>query len=152
MRAAQKFPQDSGELSCLEMFCGEATIAQNFQLAGLPSVGYDVLRHEKHSPLRPCNDVTTSPGFLVALALVLRLSKESSLLWMAVVCSTWVWISRASTQRSTSQPLGTDSDGNRKANQMTSRCALLQVIQACRGGSWAIEQPASSLLRLHPSQ
>ena len=51
----------------------------------------DLRRDERHNVLQPV-------GLITLLALVMRL-RPGALLWMAPVCSTWVWVSRGTTGR-----------------------------------------------------
>lgn len=60
--------------------------------------------------------------------------------------------SRGSTLRSNSRPLGrTDSQKVHDGNIMTSRCMILCILAAAKGVWWLVEQPATSIMELHPS-
>ena len=132
-------------LVMLEMFCGVAAITRAFTEAGYPSMGYDYLK----DPVT--NNVLSSAGFACALSLTLSLDPMAGFLWLATVCSTWVWISSSSTGRTVDYPLGVPCESTASANCMVARCGLLVVLAISRGCIWALEQPASSLMVLHPT-
>ena len=137
--------QSAAELSCAEFFCGAAMVAAAFEVRGFPSLGLDIAR-DKHF-----HDITLSSGFLYALTVLLSVS-PNGLLWLATVCSTWVFMSRSTTGRSSGDPLGcsrhaTVDDGNIQAG----RSALLALVAMCRGVFWALEQPHSSIMVCHPA-
>ena len=132
-------------LVMLEMFCGVAAITRAFTEAGYPSMGYDYLK----DPVT--NNVLSSAGFACALSLTLSLDPMAGFLWLATVCSSWVWISSSSTGRTVDYPLGVPCESAASANCMVARCGLLVVLAISRGCIWALEQPASSLTVLHPA-
>ncbi len=140
-------PHGWGEDLCLiEYFCGVGAITTQWQRAGFPAVGYDILK----DPLY--NDLNASAGFLVALRLMLQLSDSSGLAWFATVCSTWVWMSRSSTGRSETNVMGNrNSQAVMKANIMTTRCALLILLACAKSSAWVLEQPSTSLMTRHPA-
>eukprot|EP00971_Amphidinium_carterae_P043524 856384-Amphidinium_carterae.1 len=95
-------------------------------------------------------DFISARGFAAVLALTLRLRK-SSVFFSAPVCSSWVWINRATNKRSCSSPLGDVSvESVAKGNKMVSNLAGLCWLLAARGICFVIEQPQSSLLEHHP--
>ena len=99
---------------------------------------------------RETKDICSPQGFVICVSMVMSL-KGNGLLWLATVCSTWVFICLSVTQRSKIDPLG---DTNRAcvktANLMVSRCALIMRLIAAKGGAWVLEQPMSSLMIYHP--
>ena len=129
----------------LEMFCGVAAISRAFSAAGLAATGYDYLKDPR------MNDITTPEGFICALAMVMSLHPTDGFLWLATVCSSWVWLSRGSTGRSVSFPLGVPCASVDLANLMVARCALLILLVIAMGCAWGLEQPATSLMTLHPA-
>ena len=67
------------------------------------------------------------------------------------VCSTWVWMCRATTKRSWAEPLGdTSLECVTQANIMVSRCALLFYLVEMVQGLVILEQPGSSIMFRHP--
>ena len=87
---------------------------------------------------------------MCALAMVMQLDAQG-LLWLAIVCSSWVWMSRGSTGRSIDYPLGVPCQSVDAANKMVARCGMLMIIAIARGAAWALEQPMSSLMVKHPT-
>ena len=130
----------------IEYFCGVANIATEFGKAGYKSLGYDVLFDPTH-----CNMCSES-GFIYALYLAMSLS-PTGLAWFGTVCSSWIWISQASTRRSATLPLGDweTSDSVFWGNVMVARCGVLQLLIAARRGWFALEQPRGSLMTMHPT-
>lgn len=136
---------DGQLLIMFEMFCGVAAITQEFAKAQLPSMGFDILK----DPV--LNDILTPDGFLYATAMVMSLHPRAGFLWLATVCSSWVWIAQGSTGRSIECPLGRPCRSTARANMMVARCSLLALLCIAVGNSWALEQPASSLMVMHPA-
>ncbi len=142
---ATPYRHGSCKLIMVEMFCGVAAISRAFSAAGFPSMGYDFLK----DPLM--NNILSPAGFLHAIAMVASLDPVGGFLWQATVCSTWVWISQGSTGRSAQFPLGVPCRSTLEANCMVARCSLLVLLSIARGTIWALEQPSSSLMTLHPA-
>ncbi|CAL1138490.1 unnamed protein product [Cladocopium goreaui] len=95
-------------------------------------------------------DIMTPQGFAHALYQVLSLKPGSSL-FLAPVCSTWVWVARGSTLRSEAMPLGWERYSSvLTANQMVARCCILMILAAARGIWVVCEQPKGSLMQFHP--
>ena len=82
-------------LHLVEYFCGVASITSAWNASGMRGVGYDIEKSKIY------NNMCSPAGFLYALRLLCRLAPEQGLAWFATVCSTWVWMCRNSTQRST---------------------------------------------------
>ena len=116
----------------------------------MQQVGLRACSFDKYT-VRGSVDLLTDDGFAIALMCVLCLVPGSGLLWMAPVCSSWVYLNRATSQRS---PLGIYGNTKlgyvRDANLMVSRCALLIWIARTRGLHWVLEQPSSSIMLYHP--
>jgi hypothetical protein len=73
------------------------------------------------------------------------------LLWAAPVCSSWVFMSRGSTGRTSVLPLGAaTSTSAKQGNLLASRCAALAALAAGINVTWAFEQPMTSLMPRHP--
>lgn len=96
------------------------------------------------------DDMLSVPGFLRALRLVLRL-KVGGLLWAGTPCSSWTFLNRGTSGRSSERPLGNEQVPSvRLANEIVSKVVLLLIMAACRHAAWTTEQPISSLMDRHP--
>ena len=94
---------------------------------------------------------TTSEGFVLALNVLRRLLPKG-LSWWAPPCGTWVYMSRGSTGRSKSDPLGfTSVECVAAQNRLVKRVVLLLRFVVCMGLFWILEQPTSSILQDHPT-
>ena len=131
-----------GVLDGVEFFCGQQAVSKALRSHGLAIFGYD----EKHHSV--LQDIMTAPGYSFALSLALRIH-PAGFVWFGIVCSSWVWISRGTTGRSTERPHGIRSRYVSKHNAMASRVVLLWWICAARCILCCLEQPASSLLQLY---
>lgn len=95
-------------------------------------------------------DMCSPQGFTLCVAMVMSL-KSNGLLWLATVCSTWVFICLGTSQRTKLNPLGRQElPCVASANLMVSRSVLLMRLCAAKGGTWILEQPMSSLMIYHP--
>ena len=96
------------------------------------------------------NDLTTSAGFGVALALVLRIAKHG-VLWAAPVCRSWSWMCRSGSKRTELMPGGNSSStanveqGNRQARNLT----LLFLVAWVRNVNLFLEQPLTSVMKYY---
>jgi hypothetical protein len=144
-KAALGTPNVRGSLILLELFCGVAAITRSFEQAGLSAMGYDFLK----DPLY--NDINGDAGFMCVVSLVLSLDPIQGFLWLATVCSSWVWMSRGSTGRSMEFPLGIPCLSTDNGNKMVARCALLMLLAIAMGSAWCLEQPMTSLMAMHPA-
>ena len=145
VRASLKGFDGHPELVLFEMFCGVAAIAREFAKLQLPAMGFDVLK----DPV--LNDILTPYGFIYATTMVMSLDQRTGILWLATVCSSWVWMSRNSTGRSIRNPLGGTGTSTTQGNTMVARCSLLVLVCIAVGNSWALEQPATSFMVMHPA-
>ena len=131
------------DLDMVEMYAGEAQLCKEATSAGLKAIPFEVTTN-KH------NNVMTDVGFLRAATLILRL-KHGAVLWCGTPCSTWVFMSRGSTRRSATEPLGDEHvEKVRVSNCLVARTVLLTLLAIARGVAWAWEQPISSLMTEHP--
>ena len=80
-------------LHCVEYFCGVAAVARGMRIFGLRSVNYDNFHNAVWE------DLTSMPGFCLAITLALRLAEGCGLLWFAPVCATWIFMARPHTKR-----------------------------------------------------
>lgn len=131
------------DLHMVELFSGAGHLHSAFTRAGLHAAGFD------RSSCKD-DDILRTGGFLRALRLVLRL-RVAGLLFTGTPCSSWIFLSRGSTQRSSTNPLGNQRLQNvLSANVTVARTALLCLVAWARGAQWATEQPGSSLMPMHP--
>lgn len=73
------------------------------------------------------------------------------MVWMGVLCSTWVAISAPTTMRNILRPLGReDLRCVAEGNIMACKTALICLLVVALGGDFCVEQPGSSLLWQHP--
>lgn len=90
-------------------------------------------------------NINSDAGFALAVLCILRLV-QGGLAFFACQCSSWVWMSRASTGRSPSNPTGNEAAPSViQGNASNNRCAILCVLCHKIGAFWAVEQPGSSL-------
>lgn len=137
-------PQQPRDLDLLEVFAGRKALSKEFQAKGLEVETFEIEDDAQKF------DLLSDEGMLRAVGLTLRL-KVGALLFGGHPCSTFVWLSRGSTRRSASRPLGDPlCAAAQKANQMASRFSLLILLAVARGAVWLVEQPCSSLLKNHP--
>ena len=93
-------------------------------------------------------DFTSAKGFALAVALCLSL-RAGGFLLAAPVCSSWVWLNRGTSLRCEFCPLGMGPN-TQMANGMVSKLAVLLRIVSPLQALWVFEQPAGSLMQLHP--
>ena len=126
----------------LETFAGKKEVTKAFSRAGAVAVDFELDRGD---------DILDDDGFILAVLMTMKLRAGGAAL-SAPVCSTWVWINRATSKRSTTSPLGDVSVPSVKAgNIMVARVILLLMICHAKGIWWVLEQPLSSIMEMHPS-
>lgn len=127
-----------------ECFAGDMAVTQAEWAEGRDAYPYDI----KLDPARM--DLASTQGFANALWSVANLKPGSGHL-TAPVCSTFVFMSRGTTQRSRTKPLGrTDYPSVRLGNLLFCRALILVILAACKGCMWVLEQPGSSTMEWHP--
>ena len=95
-------------------------------------------------------NILDTVGFSNMIFYVLNL-KPGSGAWVAPVCSSWVYMSRGSTGRTKSNPLGwTQYSSVVNQNILAARTVLLLLLCQARKIWWCMEQPTGSLLERHP--
>ena len=135
-------PQYQGmnsNLDVVELFSGSETLTKASRHAGWRTAPFDILRN-------PREDLTTEAGFLIALALVMRLRK-GGLLWMGVKCSSWTFPNSSNCQRKQGAVDGNLSyqpvlDGNLMADV----AAFFMILCIDRGVECVVENPSGSQL------
>ena len=133
------------DLDVAEMFAGVAQVVRGIVAAGFAAEPYDI--EIKPHEMNLMSDV----GFLCATMILIARVAGGGVIHWANVCSTCLWLCRCTTQRSDLQPLGAQHIACvHKANVMVSRMAALLLWIHNSGRLWVLEQPASSLMALHP--
>ena len=124
----------------VEFYSGAATIYNAYERVGLRAAKV----HNKYTD-DPTYDFTTPEGLVCLIFYVMCLHMRG-LNFHAVVCSTWVWMSRNSTGRTHSRPKGNDTEVVRQANLMVTRMCLAMRLASAKFCRWGVEQPATSCL------
>lgn len=135
----------SHEISHLELFAGECSVTRGeFQEGRTDSIALDIT----HDPVTM--DLTTPTGFLTACYHATCLRVGAGLL-AAPVCSSFVYMSSGTSQRSHAQPLGqTKYPSVAQGNLLASRTLVIILIAASLNVWWLLEQPQGSWMELHP--
>ncbi|CAK9085318.1 unnamed protein product [Durusdinium trenchii] len=121
----------------VELFAGDCAISRG---------EYKESRNVVPMDLRfgPDQDILSDAGFSNMLYQVLNL-KPGAALWAAPVCST----SRGSTQRTASNPMGSNIGVTGLHNIMVGRVVILLCLAMAKKIWWCLEQPKGSLLEGH---
>lgn len=132
-------------IDAIEFYAGRRTIQRAFVVhEGMRAAAFD------KSYADEAQSFTTDIGFLHSVVLALRLRARGLSFW-ATVCSTWVFMSRSSTGRDETCPLGSARfQCVQDANLMVARFALLVRMLAAKSCAFGLEQPATSLMAKHP--
>lgn len=103
-------------MEALEIFAGASIVTRVLRATGLRTAALDLeyeqsfrarrQRQGKPIPKSRMFDLTTAAGFLTALMACLSCKENSHLVVIAIVCSSFVSISRGTTKRSLLRPLG----------------------------------------------
>lgn len=136
--SSTKFQPPARDLDCVELWSGVGAVCGAAKVAGFRSEAFDMNRLGAVD-----EDILTEFGFHKALALVLRL-KPRGLLWMAPVCSSWLFLNLINTQRQHWIWGNTSYRPVRQGNDMAITAAFLYVVAAKRGVAAAMENPAAS--------
>ena len=135
-------PPSKFDIDTLELFSGCQSATQALRGRGLCGAAFDV----NLGPGKAVFDLSTGLGFSKALELLNRV-RPGGLVLGGPPCSSYVWMNRSTSGRSTRRPLGYEYlQYIRQANLVAARVMLLLAFAACRGVMWLIEQPGSSLL------
>ncbi|CAK9088197.1 unnamed protein product [Durusdinium trenchii] len=141
------------EFQVVEFYAGVGRVASLAKWVGYKTAAIDVLYGENRAKPggRKPMDINGSAGFVLCVLLLLNGEWEAMVCTFAIVCSSWVPVNRHSTHRSLLTPLGNENfTGVRRANKMTSRTVILILIVVLSGGTYLMENPALSLIALHP--
>ena len=131
------------DLDCVEYFAGCRSITR-----AMAALGYRAMPFELNLSRRM--NMETDIGFALALMMLLRL-KSTGLLWLAPVCSSWIWMNLGTSKRNKIAIFGDQTHNYvRAANLQVARVCLLLEWACAMGQHWGLEQPISSLLEFHP--
>ena len=130
------FTVSARDLHGVELWCGVGAVWKAGVAQGHRSQGFDLKNGV-------AENILTKTGFLKALELTLRLA-TSGMLWMAPVCSSWIFLNLKNTMRQK------DIWGNRscqivrEGNAMATTASFLFLVSWARGAFAAMESPVSS--------
>jgi len=140
------------DLDVVELWSGVEAIVSAAKAAGLTAMPFDKFRisgvTDTDNP-DATEDILLEAGFRRALSLVLRL-RPGGLLWMAPVCSSWIFLNLTCTKRT--KVGGPRFGGNlrylpvRQGNLMAEMAAFFFLVAVSRGVHAVIENPASSMM------
>ena len=123
-----------------ELFSGAARVAQAFEYNDFEAAQFDYERHDVFENI-------LRPEGILTLLRILRDVRPGGLCHWATVCSTWVYLSHASTGRSAAFPEGDSTIRvTRSANCMAARVAVLIILTFIFKIKIIHEQPLSSLM------
>lgn len=94
-------------------------------------------------------DLTSVAGFMVALSLRMRLC-PAALLFAALPCASFCWVSSATHGRNGARPWGLSEDFVTTGNTLVTRLCLLLAVGLVRGVAWVVENPMRSAFELLP--
>ena len=125
-------------LDLLDLFAGVARITNWAIKGGLNAIAMDKTYGDHMNMLDP-------KGLALTILLILRI-KVGGLVAAGPQCSSWVWINRSVTKRTTAKPMGcTSIESVRDGNLVNKAMALICYICLQLNVDWLIEQPMSSL-------
>ena len=138
--------RDHPDVDYVEWYSGVANVKNACEEIGWNAFGFDIVNHGVFQ------NALTKEGWLTTVQYLRRQRPGAGNHW-ATVCSTWVWMARASCFRHPDQPLGLPdrrSDVVLAANHMVTLMAMCILFIMASKGSWILEQPASSIMVCHP--
>ena len=133
------------DLDCAELWSGVGSVHQAAQDSGWASAPFDKAR--VNGPGAPAEDILTQTGFLNAVRIVLRL-RAGGLLWMAPVCSSFLFLNLKNTQRRRASGYMGNSAylPVKEGNAMARTAAFLMALAKARAVEAVLENPACSLM------
>ena len=140
------------DLDVVELWSGVEAIVSAAKAAGFTAMPFDRFRIRGVTDTDDPNvteNILLEAGFRRALSLVLRL-RPGGLLWMAPVCSSWIFLNLRRTKRT--RVAGPRFQGNLKylpvqhGNSMAEMAAFLFLVAVSRGVQVVIENPAGSMM------
>ena len=134
-----------GDIGGCEYYAGQAEVTKALCRRGYDVYAYDI------KYLSDLMDMCNPLGFLYAIVLCLRV-RSHGICWFGTVCSSWVWIAKATTMRTLSRPRGdTRVPVVVEGNMQCTRSCLLMTMCYVRQIVWILEQPSSSRIFTHPA-
>ena len=150
--AVQKYGDVERNLDVVELWSGVGSVATAAQEAGFAEQPFDTSRvpglTDSEGP-RVTENILLESGFLRALKLTLRL-RVAGLLWMAPVCSSWIFLAFSHTKRHKHDQYTGDlrRPNVRAGNDMARMAIFLYTVAFVRGVHPVLENPPSSVLFL----
>jgi hypothetical protein len=135
------------DISVLEFWAGVGSVAGSAEQRGLATHAIE----KEAATLDEKFDLLSKIGFLHAVALVLRL-KMGGLLWVALVCSSFCWLSLSQTKRSPENDFRGDqtNENVREGNRGAEVASFLFVLAWARFAEACLENPPGSSLWKYP--
>ena len=134
------------DMCVLEFWAGVSSIAREARAQGLNSAAVEL------SAGGVLNNLLGPEGFSHAVGLVLRL-RPGGLLWMAPVCSSFVWLSSSHTKRCAENEYRGDQTNHdvREGNLGAEVAAFLFTLAWVRSAQPCIENPPGSSMWKYPA-
>ena len=128
-----------------DFYSGKALITQQGLMQGYAVNSYEYLNEPQ------LENAIGAEGLLTMLAYVLR-CRQGSLNHWGTVCSSWLWVSRGTTGRSSWNPEGSRRSSSTKiGNTKVSIMTLMLYVLVAKRCIWILEQPASSIMSYFPT-
>ena len=134
-------------LDVVELWAGVGSVEKAARKQGLQARSV-----EKEGSLDDTSDLLTESGFMSAIKLVLALH-VGGLLWLAPVCSSFVWLTSSMACRSPANDFRGDQthDFVQEGNLGADVAAFLFVLAWARGANSCLENPSGSRIWQYPS-
>ena len=136
------------DLSCVELWAGVGSIARAAGSEGMDVIAMDINRipGETNVSGPKTENILLKQGFMSALRTVLRL-RPSGLLWMAPVCSSFVFMNSSNCKRTKENPAGNTAYGPVKdGNRVALIAAFFYALAMLIGCKPVMEQPSGSMM------
>ena len=132
------------DLDCVEVFSGMGAVTMAARGAGKRAQPFDILRDMREN-------MATANGFRRSVLLVMRLV-VGGLLWLAPVCSTWVFMNSSNCQRKKKNKYYGNKSYKpvQQGNIMARASAFLILLAAQRCVQAAVENPVGSCIFKFP--
>ena len=114
-------------------------VKDSFHEAGVPAVGFDKVNNFEWQ------NFNSPKGFVTSLQWLSQLAPGSLCHW-ATECSTFVFLSRASTGRTSFNPSGWKTDAVMSGNRQVARMSALILLLISICCIWLLEQPSTSIM------
>ena len=136
---------ESPDLLHIDWFAGVAGIHKAFESLGYGSVALDIKQDKRWM------NFTSKEGILTSFCVMRRLRRRGGQHW-GTVCSSWIFLNKATSRRFEQCPLGVPPRPAyvEDANKMVSLMCMFWRWALCKRCVTILEQPATSLMRHHP--